>query len=78
MDGFPQRTRRCVLAATCAFAAVLSGQSAQAADLSIALILGVNGQSVEKQLLADTAPIMSGDSAKTDRCEYKSDCSLSY
>jgi hypothetical protein len=33
---------------------------------------------VEKQVLADTVPVMSGDTAKADRYEYKSDCSLSY
>jgi hypothetical protein len=38
----------------------------------------LDGQSVEKQVLADTVPVMSGDSAKADRYEYKSDCSLSY
>ncbi len=38
----------------------------------------LDGQPVEKQVLADTVPIMSGDTAKADRYEYKSDCSLSY
>ena len=38
----------------------------------------LDGQSVEKQVLADTVPVMSGDTAKADRYEYKSDCSLSY
>ena len=38
----------------------------------------LDGQSVEKQVLADTVPIMSGDTAEADRYEYKSDCSLSY
>jgi ribose transport system substrate-binding protein len=38
----------------------------------------LDGQSVEKQVLADTVPIPSGDTAKADRYEYKSDCSLSY
>jgi ribose transport system substrate-binding protein len=38
----------------------------------------LDGQSVEKQVLADTVPVMSGDRAKADRYEYKSDCSLSY
>jgi ribose transport system substrate-binding protein len=38
----------------------------------------LDGQSVEKQVLADTVPIASGDTAKADRYEYKSDCSLSY
>ena len=38
----------------------------------------IDGQPVEKQVLADTVPIMSGDTAKADRYEYKSDCSLSY
>ena len=33
---------------------------------------------VEEQVLADTVPVMSGDTAKADRYEYKSDCSLSY
>ena len=38
----------------------------------------LDGQSVEKRVLADTVPVMSGDTAKADRYEYKSDCSLSY
>jgi ribose transport system substrate-binding protein len=38
----------------------------------------LDGQSVEKQVLADTVPVMSGDTAKAERYEYKSDCSLSY
>lgn len=38
----------------------------------------LDGQPVEKQVLADTVPIMSGDTAKADHYEYKSDCSLSY
>jgi ribose transport system substrate-binding protein len=38
----------------------------------------LDGQSVEKQVLADTVPVMSGDIAKADRYEYKSDYSLSY
>ena len=38
----------------------------------------LDGQSVDKRVLADTVPIMSGDTAKADRYEYKSDCSLSY
>lgn len=38
----------------------------------------LDGRSVEKQVLADTVPVMSGDPAKADRYEYKSDCSLSY
>jgi ribose transport system substrate-binding protein len=38
----------------------------------------LDGQPVEKQVLADTVPVMSGDAAKADRYEYKSDCSLSY
>jgi len=38
----------------------------------------LDGQSVEKQVLADTVPVTSGDTAKADRYEYKSDCSLSY
>jgi ribose transport system substrate-binding protein len=38
----------------------------------------LDGQPVEKQVLADTVPVMSGDAAKADRYEYESDCSLSY
>jgi ribose transport system substrate-binding protein len=38
----------------------------------------LDGQAVEKQVLADTVPVMSGDTAKADGYEYKSDCSLSY
>lgn len=38
----------------------------------------LDGQPVEKQRLAETVPVMSGDTAKADRYEYKSDCSLSY
>jgi ribose transport system substrate-binding protein len=38
----------------------------------------LDGQPVEKQVLADTVPIKSGDTAKAERYEYKSDCSLSY
>ena len=38
----------------------------------------LDGQSVEKQMLADTVPVMSGDTTKADHYEYKSDCSLSY
>jgi ribose transport system substrate-binding protein len=37
-----------------------------------------DGQSVEKEVLADTAPVTSVDTAKAERYEYKSDCSLSY
>jgi ribose transport system substrate-binding protein len=38
----------------------------------------LDGQSVEKEVLADTAPVTSGDTSKAERYEYKSDCSLSY
>jgi ribose transport system substrate-binding protein len=38
----------------------------------------LDGQPVDKQVLADTVPIRTGESAKADRYEYKSDCSLSY
>ena len=38
----------------------------------------VDGAAIEKQVLADTVPVMSGETAKADRYEYKSDCSLSY
>jgi ribose transport system substrate-binding protein len=50
MDIIPQRTRSSVLAATCALAAALFSQSAQAADPSIALILGVKGSPFDDAL----------------------------
>ena len=50
MDIIPQRTHLYVLAATCAFATGLASQSAQAADPSIALILGVKGSPFDDAL----------------------------
>ena len=50
MDGIPQRTKWCVLAATCAFATLLSSRSARATDPSIALILGVKGSPFDDAL----------------------------
>ena len=44
----------------------------------MAALAGTRLPPVEKQVLADTVPVMSGDAAKADRYEYKSDCSLSY
>jgi ribose transport system substrate-binding protein len=38
----------------------------------------LDGLPTPKQVLADTVPIKSGETAKADRYEYKSDCSLSY
>jgi ribose transport system substrate-binding protein len=36
------------------------------------------GQAADKQVLADTVAIKSGENNKADRYEYKSDCTLSY
>jgi ribose transport system substrate-binding protein len=36
------------------------------------------GQAADKQVLADTVAIKSGENDKADRYEYKSDCTLSY
>jgi ribose transport system substrate-binding protein len=38
----------------------------------------LDGQPVEKKVLAETVPIKAGETDKADRYEYKSDCSLSY
>jgi len=50
VDIIPQTSRRYLLAATCAFATVFASPSAQAADPSIALILGVKGSPFDDAL----------------------------
>ena len=50
MNMFLPRTRPYALAATCALAAALSSQSVQAAQPSIALILGVKGSPFDDAL----------------------------
>ena len=50
MDGISHRASRAIFAATCALAAALSSPAAQAADPSIALILGVKGSPFDDAL----------------------------
>jgi hypothetical protein len=38
----------------------------------------LDGQAVDKQVVADTVAIKAGENDKADRYDYKSDCTLSY
>ena len=60
MDGIPHRASRAIFATTCALAAELSLPAAQAADPSIALILGVKDSPFDHALACGAL-----DAAKT-------------